>query len=94
MSEEGEYKKVLLEYMNKKIELLNNKGFALSLLTLEQLDELILETVLTGKPVTLKHAESLNKIGELVGYKGFITFKDAEEIRETLVKLVDNKHKN
>jgi hypothetical protein len=94
MSEEGEYKKVLLEYINKKLELLNNKGFTLSLLTMEKLDELILEAVLTGEPVTLKHVENLNKIGELVGHKGFMTFKDAEETRETLVKLVDNKHIN
>jgi len=95
MSEEDEDKKAILEEINKRFDQLNNKGYAYPLLTMEELDKIILK-VLTGEQETLEIVEQVNKVRQLIDGEKFVpyTLKDAEEEEESLVKLIDNKHKN
>lgn len=96
MSEEDEDKKALLEKINKRLEQLNNKGYAMPLLTMEELDEILLQNVLTDKRETLEIVEQVNKVRQIIEGSEFVryTLKDAEEVEESLVKLIDNKHIN
>jgi hypothetical protein len=94
MSEED--KKTLLEEINKRLEQLNNKGYAMPLLTMEKLDEILLRDVPADKQETLEIVEQVNKVREIIEGSEFVryTLKDAEEAKESLVKLIDNKHIN
>ena len=95
MSEEDEDKKAVLEEINKRFEQLNNKGYVMPLLTMEELDKILLN-VSADKQETLEIVEQVNKVREIVEGSEFVryTLKDAEEAKESLVKFIDNKHKN
>lgn len=94
MSEED--KKTLLEEINKRLEQLNNKGYAMPLLTMEKLDEILLRDVPADKQETLEIVEQVNKVREIIEGSEFVryTLEDAEEAKESLVKLIDNKYIN
>ena len=96
MIEEDEDKKTILEEINKRFEQLNNKGYAMPLLTLEELDEILLQNVSNDKQETLEIVEQVNKVRQIIEGSEFVpyTLKDAEEVEESLVKLIDNKHIN
>jgi len=90
MSEEDKDKKAILEGMNKQV-----IACGMSPLTREELDELILKVTLLNTPAP-QIVDAINKVKQLIEGEGFLpcTLKDAEEVKETLAKLVDNKHKN